>query len=405
MLQDVANQMSRTELLRRLSTHSSSTSCSSKRGSTRITKPPSASNSPNYVQRRRTTANHASRTGVRSSQEYSYQTREQRLRNYYNSKQPMPYPRPMSWHPGSDAFYSPSSQVPTSEPSLGHTIANLENLAVSGTPTSSVQQSIQNAFAMGYGYPISAPIPMYGASLGETQSCRMVDPISEPVCDSYPTYSVSDQTQNPYIPQPPMYDAYTNPSYQPSQQWSQNASYFSMDSQASKAMQEYRPTQPSTSTVRKAKAASAPQLARRKSKELVGMGLYDDRASGFMSGLNSAVSEDSSRDSMGRGLKLEETWQPPDDDDAEEDDEGYSTEEVEEEEEAPPPVMASAPAEAQTTLYPTYADMSDQSFFFNDDDEYVGDDHYARYIAYSQTLPENQPKPQMNPGMENYLWL
>ena len=315
----------------------------------------------------------------------------------------------MSWHPGSDAISSPEPQIPTSEPTLGHTIENLENLAVSGTPTSSVQQSIQNAFALGYGYPISAPAPMYEAPIGETQSCGAFDPSPEPVCESFPTYSISDQTQYPYISQVPMYDMHTTSSYQLPQQWPQNASYFSMDSQTSEAMAGYPftqlPAQPPASIVRKAKAASAPQLARRKSKELVGMGLYDDRSTGFISSLNSAVSEDSTRDSIGKGLKLEETWQPPDEDDGEEEDEGYSTEEAEEVEEVLPPVMASSPAEAQTTFYPSYADMSNQSFFFNDDEEYAGEDQYAKYIAYSQTLPENQPKPQMNPGMENYLWL
>lgn len=124
-----------------------------------------------------------------------------------------------------------------------------------------------------------------------------------------------------------------------------------------------------------------------------------------MSGLGTAVSEDVAQDSMGKGLKLEETWQPPNEDEEEADDEGYSTDEAEEVEETPPTIMASSPAEAQTAVYPTYADMSNQSFFFNDDDEYTNEAQYANYLAYGQPLPGSQPKPHSNPRMENYLWL
>jgi len=403
MLQDVANHMSRSELLRQLSTHSSSTSGSSKRGSARITKQTSASNSPNYVQRRRTTANHTTRSYPRTSQQNAYQTREQRVLNCYNSKQPMSSSRPMSWHPGSDTFVAPGSQICTSEPALGNAIADMENLAVSGTPASSVEQSIQNAFAMGYGYPTSTPNTMYDTSPVDMQGCGMFGVGPEAACDSYPIYSVSDQVQYPYIPPTEPY-MYPNSCYQTAQQWPQNSSNYPMGSQMPQAMSEYAPARVPVNSARKAKTNSAPQLSRKKSKELVGMGLYDDRGSTFMSGLNSVVSEESNRDSMGKGLKLEETWQPPNDDEEEEDDDGYSTEEAEEVEEVPPPVMASAPAEAQSAFYPAYRDMSNQSFFFNDDEDYTNEDHYGNYLAYGKAMPEFRPKPQFNNQMENHVW-
>ena len=406
MLQDVANHMSRSELLRGLSNHSSNTSGSSKRGSMRITKQASVSNSPNHVQRRRTTGNQSTRSCPRNSQETPHRTREQSLRNYYSSKQNMDFSRPMSWHPDSDPLQTQGQQMPTSEPALGTTIANLENLAVTGTPASSVQQTIQDAFAMGYGYPMSADTMMYETSLAQPRGYGMFDSNSNSEHDPHPIYSVSDQAQDPYISQAPTYNVYSTTGYQPAHQWPQNTFRYDSNSENPQLLQHNPPGNVFTKSARKVKATSVPQLARRKSKELVGMGLYDDRGSDFISSLNSAVGENANRDSVGKGLKLEETWQPPIEDEQDEDeDEGYSTDEAEEAEEIPPPaIMTSSPAEPQTALYPkTYGDMSNQSFFFNDDEEYANGDP-GNYFAYCQALPTAQPKAQLNPGMENYLW-
>ena len=406
MLQNAANYMSRSDLLRGLSTHSSNTSGSSNRGSMRITKPSSASNSPSHVQRRRTTGNHSTRSGPKGSQETPYQTREQRLRNYYGSRQNVDFSRPMSWHPASDQLQTQGPQIPTSEPALGNTIANLENLAVTGTPDTSVQQSIQNAFAMGYGFPTSAEAMMYDPSLAQPQGFGVIDSNSNFEHDSYPIYSVSDQAQGPYVSQAPTYNAYSTAGYQPEHHWPQNTFRYSSNPENPPTLQHNPPNNVSINTARKVKATSAPQLVRRKSKELVGMGLYDDRGRDFISSLNSGVGENAGRDSIGKGLKLEETWQPPiEDEEDDDDDEGYSTDEAEEVEEVlPPTMMASSPAEPQTAFYPTtFGDMSNQSFFFNDDEEYTTGDP-ANYFPYYQTLPTAHPKPQSNPGMENYLW-
>ena len=316
----------------------------------------------------------------------------------------------MSWHPGSDTTQTPAAQMPRSEPALGNTIADLENLAVSGTPTSSVQQSTQNAFAMGYSCPMGAQNTTYETPPAKVQSYG--EPANSPGSkyDFYPTYSVSDKYQYPLVPQAAPYGMYPTTDYKLAPQWPSGITHYSMNPQIPQPMQEYPPAHVSTNNSRKTKAISAPQLSRRKSKELVGMGLYDDRGNNFMSCVGSAGSENSPRDSVGKGLKLEETWQPPDEDQEEEEeeedeeDEGYSSEEADEVKDVQPPLVASYPSEAQTTYFPTYRDMSNQSFFFNDDDEYTNEDQYANYFAYAQAMPEAQPKPQMNPGMENYLW-
>ncbi len=139
---------------------------------------------------------------------------------------------------------------------------------------------------------------------------------------------------------------------------------------------------------------------------LSGIGLYDDKVPNFISG----TSGNPNRDSLGKGLKLEETWQPPkdeeekdDDDDDEDDEEGsYSTDEAEEIEEDPP-IMATAPQQAQTAFYPPYGDLSQQSFFFSndDDDPYTEEaNQYTNYLALGQA----QPKPQDLVTTGNFLW-
>ena len=326
--------------------------------------------------------------------------------NYYSSRQPMSAARPMSWHPGSDMISTSATQVPTSEPALGNTIVGLQNLAVSGQPACSIQQSLENAFAMGYGLPINASLPMSeqsptGAELYEPAHASVYGQESlynsEPTYNSYP-YNTLQQLQHSYMPQPSTQDMYPAASYQLSQ-WSETQACVPNDSQDLQPSVDlcYRSSNPGP----KLNAKAAPQVSKKANKVLSGIGLYDDKVPDFMSG----TSGDPNRDSMGKGLRLEETWQPPKDEDEDENDEddeegSYSTDEAEEMEEDLP-IMATATQEAQTAFYPPYGDLSQQSFFFaNDEDPYTGEDApYANYLAFGSA----QPKPQ-DPVSGNFLW-
>ncbi|KAJ9658561.1 hypothetical protein H2201_007768 [Coniosporium apollinis] len=97
-------------------------------------------------------------------------------------------------------------------------------------------------------------------------------------------------------------------------------------------------------------------------KELVGMGLYDlpDSSQSFL--LTGAQS------STGKGLKLEETFQPPEADEDDEDDNMSSDEESPDE----PPNAQDQQWSVQTgnQLMP---DLSGQSFFFDDDETYTNE--------------------------------
>ena len=301
--------------------------------------------------------------------------------------------------------------MPTSEPTLRNAIAGMEGLAVSNTPDFSVQQSIQSAFASGYGYPINAPPTTYPQFPSTNEGHGISNAGPGLSCDSYPVYSISDQVQYPFISQPPVYETMPATHAQQSQQWPQSDAYFPIFSQVPQNIPEVppMPAQALGQSARKNKATSAPQLRRKKSKELVGMGLYDDRGSNFLSGINSAVGAELKVGSLGKGLKLEETWQPPNEDEEEEDDnDDYSTDEADEVEEAPLPIMTQNSAKSSTALGPTYNnDMSNQSFFFNDDDDddFSNQTRYENYLTYGQFIPDTHTQTQMNTGLQNYVWL
>ena len=297
-----------------------------------------------------------------------------------------------------------ATQVHPGEPALGNTIVGLQNLAVSGQPASSLQQSIENAFAMGYSLPINTPLSTSeqsptGAELYEPAHASVYGQESlynsESAYNPYP-YNTLQQLQHSYMPQSSSQDTYPAPSYQLSQ-WPETQSCFPNDFQDSQPSVDlcYRPSDPGP----KLDGKVAPQVSKKANKVLSGIGLYDDKVPDFMSG----TSGDPNRDSVGKGLKLEETWQPPKDaDENDEDDEegSYSTDEAEEMEEDLP-IVATTTQEAQTTFYPPYGDLSQQSFFFaNDEDPYTGEEaQYHNYLAFGQTQPKAQ-----DPVSGNFLW-
>lgn len=136
-------------------------------------------------------------------------------------------------------------------------------------------------------------------------------------------------------------------------------------------------------------------ITKQRSKELVGMGLYDGPGRKELSGLNASPVHisDLLAPPQGKGLKLEETWQPPNtnSDDAEE--ENYSTDEAEDD--LPP---APGSADAQSTFIPAYGDLSNQSFFFDTDDS------YSNCMLFDQGIQLCQPKAS-DPSNQNFMWL
>ncbi|KAL9125005.1 MAG: hypothetical protein Q9217_005733 [Psora testacea] len=395
--QDLSSHLARSQALRRPSTHSSSASNSSKRCAARVTKLRSAENSPHNVQRRRTTAAHTTRDYSRTPQDNPNLTREQRLWNYYNSRKALLEARPFSWHPGSVPVPTPEAPLPTSEPAMGHAISGLENLAVSETPPS-VQQSIQDAFSMGYGYPITSSSASLGQHIAASQS--LYQATGQDHYSTLPPYSshdFSEPSQDYCVGHVSAYQAQTYPTYQ----WSQRGL-----SDLSAPDNPYDPVnlpqvQPMPTKLHCLQSKELPDIPKEEGDELVGIGLYDDEDGDYVSTMNSGASSNPIRTSLGKDLKLEETWQLPNKDDEEA---GNSSDEPEEAEEEVP-VVGPSHAEIQTAFYPTYGDLSNQSFFFNDDvDSYTADDQYTNYLALNPTLQPGQVKTQPT-GSGNFLWI
>ena len=123
------------------------------------------------------------------------------------------------------------------------------------------------------------------------------------------------------------------------------------------------------------------------------MGLYDGPSRRELSTLNVSP-DDIYQQPHGKGLKLEETWQPANDDGRDAEEEGYSTDEAEEE-------LPHAPTshDDQPALLPaTYGDLSNQSFFFDSDDPFTD---YMSFDSGVQVCQQKVP----DAANQDFMWL
>jgi hypothetical protein len=122
------------------------------------------------------------------------------------------------------------------------------------------------------------------------------------------------------------------------------------------------------------------RLTRKKSDELIGLGLYDPPESSLpLFGVGFAP--------MGKGLKLEETWQPPEE--MEDDEEGEESSDEEEE-----PLKQVEHQWPQTAL--PIMNMSGHSFLFEDEDGGVANEWWYQQMKTSAAVPRD--------GTLSYNW-
>lgn len=387
MIQDVSNNMASAQLLRRLSANSNSTTTSSKKGSMRIVKGNSGGTSPHNIQRRRTTASHTAKANHSMAQDNVYHRQGTKVDYKHRTQGTTPIVRPVSWHPSSREFETYTENTPASEPILRYTIAGIQGLAVTNNPT---PEGVLPSAAH-HGYVMNGSSTIYGQSNLGMDGCGIYDGDIYP---SYPSYNLSDQIQYPNVPLPYPYGSYASEDFQ-QPDWSQLSSDFTTF--IPPQTPDFLPIQYPLETSDAASFNHPPQINKKRSKELVGMGLYDSPDRDTLSKLeyNHASDLTPDRGSTGKGLKLEETWQPPKDlDDVEDDgeEEAYSTDEAEED--LP---VAPLPAEVPTGFYPAYGDLSNQTFFFDNDDQ------YSSCIAFDQEIQICQPKGS-DAASENFLW-
>ena len=437
---DAPFNASRSQLLRRLSGHSHNGSPGSKRGAARVAKPNGASHSPHSMQRRRTTASQSARTSHVAAQDHAFLIQEPCMLNYGDARRSTHTMRPVSWHPGfgaagnlalpengvtpyrtnfhqgkdrlttrrgpdsevstgvhpssnresvisSRSDYRHSSNVGTSssDRTLGNTIAGFETLAVSGSSRQSFESDLHHV-AVQNQHSLNQLQAFCHQSFGAGTDWSYLEPDSGVSFPSYSNYHVCNGYQPQSMQCPSSYDAYAlaQGSVFPSSEYAIYAAPTSPD---------FLPIQFPADVPPEDNTRGPPQMVAKRSKELIGMGLYDDKNGSMFASLDYIGSGASGLgDSLGKGLKLEETWKPPGDAEAQSDeaDEGYSTDDVEED----LPVCP-APQEAQTQVFPVYDDMSNQTFFFENDEE------YSNCVAFDQGMSAYQAKCR-DPG--NSLW-
>ncbi|KAL8995401.1 MAG: hypothetical protein Q9169_004846 [Polycauliona sp. 2 TL-2023] len=383
MLNHVSNQMAKSQLFRRLSANSNNSS-PNRRPSTRVAKPQINGAVPHGVQRRRTTTAHPSQIKSRISQPMdpsqplprTATTSAYGTRNIGLSSTT----RPLTWHPGSYPLDHRLEEMPyggalAPEPFVVHqesACADFSNYFPGPSIDSNASSNTQSRSTVSEGYSQQVPTEF------TTYPYSYYDPSS-----SYLQYG--DGT--PYSHEP----SYAN--YQPV-----GFSPFSSDcaaysTQPTPDALQYQVQHPASQY---AQSQVSTQVTKQKSKELVGMGLYDGPSRRELSTFN--VSPDHIGQLMaqpqGKGLRLEETWQPPNDDGHDAEEEGDSTDEADED-------FPQAPAahEAQPSLLPaTYGDLSNQSFFFDSDDPYTD------YMSFDPGVHACQPKTS-DAENQNFMWL
>ncbi|KAL9579186.1 MAG: hypothetical protein Q9212_005254 [Teloschistes hypoglaucus] len=385
MLHDVSNQMARSQLFRRLSANSKSSSPGSRRGNARVAKPASNGSTPLGVQRRRTTAAHTSRNPPtptpisKGTQNLHPRIPAIAPRAIYNGAASAA--RPVTWHPGSYAPDHYPQELQYGNPLELHSSIPYSNPwsidFFNHTSHASFDQTI----------PSESPYLDATAQSTMSENLSAYDDLS-----SFYSSSYNDATH---------FTQQTAEAYDPTQVYSgfENFDLYQMP---------YAHTSYSTQQTFNALTAQYPlhvpqyvqtptvtPLTKQRSKELVGMGLYDGPGRRELSSLNSSPDHISHllTEPQGKGLKLEETWQPPDEDGDEGEEDGYSTDEAEDD-------LPSVPAanEGPPTLVPTYGDLSNQSFFFD------GDDAYPNYLSVDPSFQFYQPKVS-DPSAQNFMWL
>ena len=289
-------------------------------------------------------------------------------------------------------------------------MAAYQTVAVNGLPTPMTQPDLNNDLPVDPFFSLDnssmsyqstmAQQPYTSAGLSVDTSYQSCLPLGHAAPPQYTTVPASSD-----------YSTYSPMDFA-TQSWAESLSAF--PSYTAPPTPDYLPIQNPSDMWQGVDTTKGPGLVKSRSKELVGMGLYDtpDRTSFALDSLadshRGSFAVHPHHESVGKGLKLEETWQPPEE---EEDDE-----EEEEKEESKPsndtigeelPQWSNGAqkwqgdlmrGKALDTLHATYGDLSDQSFFFdNNDDCYDGGTVEQQIPIMSSYIP--------GPMLKDYMWV
>ena len=372
LVRDVATQMANSQLTRRSSGHSHRTSTNLRRNAARVMKTNSAESSPRNIGRRRTVMSQAP-VRHRSTLDDHYDNMLS-----FGGQQPIAQSRPQqptrpkSWHPSSLAKvhrYGQTEAVPSNQFGDSKTTqaaaddgcvpGSINSMMYLPTTTDSTpslrgphlphQMTMSN---MGHGYAYATGTEIYPYGLP-----GMSDPSGDSVFEMHPGfYNTQDSSPVPF---------YHN--------WSGGPANVAFDV-TTPSTPDFLPIQHPPAVNSNQQGGS--QLTKRSSKELVGMGLYDDPDSSTSFStvgeplqyfLRSQFETYPTYQAPGKGLKLEETWQPPSEEGMDQADENYSSDGSEDQ-----PPRASVRGAPQQVALPSAPDRSNHTFYFENEDTYDG---------------------------------
>ena len=380
MLFDVSNRMARAQLARQISNSSSTF----QRKAARVFKPKSTGNSPQYIQRRRATTSFKGGRNRSDLYNHSVAVPHQETLSLNGNGQPTSAPRPMSWHPSSvqsnhaaartSAYYTPS----------GYSVAVNQISAPNNVNVPATQQVANIDMINPYlGYNTSS-ISYQPLNTGYYENSQQE---SEPNI-AYPTLANFDHTDHVQHQNTSMLEGFPifPPTSSLTQTWTNSLS--SLPSYTNPPTPDFLPIQNPSDMWQGYVSNISPSLPKRPSKELVGMGLYDcPNRDSFA--LETAVDQHfgvmvahPEQEPAGKGLKLEETWQPPEEDNSSEEDSQDGDEAcsvVEVGHDVPP--VSDGHEEAQAASFPPCIDLSNQSFYFDNDENYFDG------MSFGQAIP------------------
>ena len=354
---------------------------------------------------------------------------QQSMADAWQQQPPKHASRPMSWHPGSSQVYSsPVAMLAAQSYASPSFHCNEQSLS---PPCQMLPIEYQTFAALSsYSQPQPTSHPVYTESQQNFNNYQSYSQMMAPVSTTTSTATMSYPI---YASQQPPISTYQEQEFVPAPQ---SQVHTNMHQEAAYSTSATSPIQDipaqtignnnsnsnSNSIVPEPALVPEPEDD---SEELVGMGLYDlpDNTSWLLTG-----------QSTGKGLKLEEPWQPPpeeEDDDEEDAEEEEDNEQAMEAEPEPEPELDTSSAEEsdseplatvsngwssmsmhmptpmsmpmQTQIAPTPAvstDLSGHSFFFEDEDSAANKDWW--YEATKQPLSSMMAPQQAGLG---YGWI
>jgi hypothetical protein len=338
--------MESSKLSRRPSRNSSG--LTPKRHSARIEKPRSNHPSPRGLERRRTVS--AVKQYATLDDHYRIMfgldadgSKEEGLSREHNTT------RPVSWHPSSSHFRGLQTRRSDGSSLQPHATVQAQN------------ELVYNSYS-----EAQTPLPLYNEQQPH---------LSDFAWASYMHGQVAAESQPP---------SYLSLSCHPNTSWLSS----DLNQPAGSRPSYLHPTQSDRPTLQQPTARHPKEsnegrhrLVRKKSAELIGLGLYDPPESSLPPfGVGSTL--------VGKGLKLEETWQPPEEMEEDEDEGAESSEEEEE----PPKQL-----EQQWPQNPLPLNLSGQSFFFEDEDDGVANEWWYQHMKQPTAVPRD--------GALSYNWV